>query len=110
MDNNKHDAKSPESEATSIIAPSVTTDETSLPPTSSSETQAKADAVKPTNTTINTPALTKSSWAIRFSILFALGLTLGAIGGGYVLYQQLQQQIQQQQLAQDEKTMPCKAN
>lgn len=103
MDNNKHDAKSPESEATSIIAPSVTTDETSLPPTSSSETQAKADAVKPTNTTINTPALTKSSWAIRFSILFALGLTLGAIGGGYVLYQQLQQQIQQQQLAQDEK-------
>lgn len=99
MDNNKHDAKSPESQATSIIEPSITTDDTPITSAPSSESQtAKAT---PSSTPSQTPASNRSSWAIRFGVLLALGLTACTLGGGFMLYQQMQQQL----LAQDAKNI-----
>ena len=99
MDNNKHDAKSPESQATSIIEPSITTDDTPITSAPSSESQtAKAT---PSSTSSQTPASNRSSWAIRFGVLLALGLTACTLGGGFMLYQQMQQQL----LAQDAKNI-----
>ena len=99
MDNNKHDAKSPESQATSIIEPSITTDDTPVTSAPSSESQtAKAT---PSSTPSQTPASNRSSWAIRFGVLLALGLTACTLGGGFMLYQQMQQQL----LAQDAKNI-----
>lgn len=99
MDNNKHDAKSPELQATSIIEPSITTDDTPVTSAPSSESQtAKAT---PSSTPSQTPASNRSSWAIRFGVLLALGLTACTLGGGFMLYQQMQQQL----LAQDAKNI-----
>lgn len=99
MDNNKHDAKSPELQATSIIEPSITTDDTPVTSAPSSESQtAKAT---PSSTPNQTPASNRSSWAIRFGVLLALGLTACTLGGGFMLYQQMQQQL----LAQDAKNI-----
>lgn len=99
MDNNKHDAKSSESQATSIIASPETTDDTPTTPASSTESHtAKA---KPSTAPSPTPAANRSSWALRFGVLLALGLTVCTLGGGFVLYQQLQQQL----LAQDAKNI-----
>ncbi|MBW3532909.1 uroporphyrinogen-III C-methyltransferase [Shewanella sp. NKUCC06_TVS] len=99
MDNNKHDAKSPELQATSIIEPSITTDDTPITSAPSSESQtAKAT---PSSTPSQTPASNRSSWAIRFGVLLALGLTACTLGGGFMLYQQMQQQL----LAQDAKNI-----
>ncbi|AVI65403.1 uroporphyrinogen-III methylase [Shewanella sp. WE21] len=99
MDNNKHDAKSPESQATSIIEPSITTDDTPVTSAPSSESQtAKAT---PSSTPSQTAVPNRSSWAIRFGVLLALGLTACTLGGGFMLYQQMQQQL----LAQDAKNI-----
>lgn len=99
MDNNKHDAKSPESQATSIIEPSITTDDTPITSAPSSESQtAKAT---PSSTPSQTAASNRSSWAIRFGVLLALGLTACTLAGGFMLYQQMQQQL----LAQDAKNI-----
>lgn len=99
MDNNKHDAKSPELQATSIIEPSITTDDTPVTSASSSESQtAKAT---PSSTPSQTAVPNRSSWAIRFGVLLALGLTACTLGGGFMLYQQMQQQL----LAQDAKNI-----
>lgn len=99
MDNNKHDAKSPESQATSMIEPSITTDDTPVTSAPSSESQtAKAT---PSSTPSQTAVPNRSSWAIRFGVLLALGLTACTLGGGFVLYQQMQQQL----LAQDAKNI-----
>ncbi|PIW62165.1 uroporphyrinogen-III C-methyltransferase [Shewanella sp. CG12_big_fil_rev_8_21_14_0_65_47_15] len=99
MDNNKHDAKSPESEATAIIVSPETTDDMSATSASSTESQtAKATA---SSTPSQTPASNRSSWAIRFGVLLALGLTACTLGGGFMLYQQMQQQL----LAQDAKNI-----
>ncbi|GCF92089.1 uroporphyrinogen-III C-methyltransferase [Shewanella sp. M-Br] len=99
MDNNKHDAKSPELQATSIIEPSITTDDTPVTSAPSSESQtAKAT---PSSTPSQTPASNRSSWAIRFGVLLALGLTACTLVGGFMLYQQMQQQL----LAQDAKNI-----
>lgn len=104
MDNNKHDAKSPESQTPPIIEPSMTTDDTPVTSASSTETQA-ATVTPPTAraATVQHQAATspRSSWAIRFGVLLALGLTLSAIGGGFILYQHMQQQL----LAQDAKNL-----
>ncbi|WP_297894176.1 uroporphyrinogen-III C-methyltransferase [Shewanella sp.] len=99
MDNNKHDAKSPESQAISIIASPETTDDTSTTPASSTEPK----TAKATQSTAPSPtsAAKRSSWAIRFGVLLALGLTLCTLGGGFMLYQQLQQQL----LVQDAKNI-----
>jgi len=99
MDNNKHDAKSPESEATAIIVSPETTDDTPTTPASSTEPK----TAKATQSTASspTPAANRSSWAIRFGVLLALGLTVCTLGGGFVLYQQLQQQL----LVQDAKNV-----
>lgn len=99
MDNNKHDAKSPESEATAIIVSPETTDDTPTTPVSSTEPK----TAKATQSTASspTPAANRSSWAIRFGVLLALGLTVCTLGGGFVLYQQLQQQL----LVQDAKNI-----
>ena len=99
MDNNKHDAKSPESQATSIIEPSITTDNT--PVTSAPSTESQTAKATPSSTPSQTPASNRSSWAIRFGVLLALGLTACTLGGGFVLYQQMQQQL----LAQDAKNI-----
>ena len=99
MDNNKHDAKSPELQATSIIEPSITTDDTPVTSAPSSESQtAKAT---PSSTPSQTAVSNRSSWAIRFGVLLALGLTACTLGGGFMLYQQMQQQL----LAQDAKNI-----
>ncbi|MGI2049648.1 uroporphyrinogen-III C-methyltransferase [Shewanella oncorhynchi] len=99
MDNNKHDAKSPELQATSIIEPSITTDDTPVTSAPSSESQtAKAT---PSSTPSQTAVPNRSSWAIRFGVLLALGLTACTLGGGFMLYQQMQQQL----LAQDAKNI-----
>ncbi|MBW3528379.1 uroporphyrinogen-III C-methyltransferase [Shewanella sp. NKUCC05_KAH] len=91
MDNNKHDAKSPELQATSIIEPSITTDDTPVTSAPSSESQtAKAT---PSSTPSQTAVPNRSSWAIRFGVLLALGLTACTLGGGFMLYQQMQQQL-----------------
>lgn len=99
MDNNKHDAKSPESQAISIIASPETTDDTPTTPASSTEPK----TAKATQSTAPSPtsATNRSSWAIRFGVLLALGLTLCTLGGGFMLYQQLQQQL----LVQDAKNI-----
>lgn len=99
MDNNKHDAKSPESEATAIIVSPETTDDTPTTPASSTEPK----TAKATQSTASSPtsAANRSSWAIRFGVLLALGLTVCILGGGFVLYQQLQQQL----LVQDAKNI-----
>ncbi|MCP3129562.1 uroporphyrinogen-III C-methyltransferase [Shewanella sp. KJ2020] len=99
MDNNKHDAKSPESEATAIIVSPETTDDTPTTPASSTEPK----TAKATQSTASSPtsAANRSSWAIRFGVLLALGLTVCTLGGGFVLYQQLQQQL----LVQDAKNI-----
>lgn len=99
MDNNKHDAKSPESQATSIIEPSITTDDT--PVTSAPSTESQTAKATPSSTPSQTPASNRSSWAIRFGVLLALGLTACTLGGGFMLYQQMQQQL----LAQDAKNI-----
>lgn len=99
MDNNKHDAKSPESQATSIIEPSITTDDT--PITSAPSTESQTAKATPSSTPSQTPASNRSSWAIRFGVLLALGLTACTLGGGFMLYQQMQQQM----LAQDAKNI-----
>ncbi|MGI2184280.1 uroporphyrinogen-III C-methyltransferase [Shewanella oncorhynchi] len=99
MDNNKHDAKSPELQATSIIEPSITTDDTPVTSAPSSESQtAKAT---PSSTPSQTAVPNRSSWVIRFGVLLALGLTACTLGGGFMLYQQMQQQL----LAQDAKNI-----
>lgn len=99
MDNNKHDAKSPESEATAIIVSPETTDDTPTTPASSTEPK----TAKATQSTASSPtsAANRSSWAIRFGVLLAVGLTVCTLGGGFVLYQQLQQQL----LVQDAKNI-----
>ncbi|MGI2132714.1 uroporphyrinogen-III C-methyltransferase [Shewanella baltica] len=97
MDNNKHDAKSPESEATAIIVSPETTDDT--PATSASSTESQTAKATPSTAPSQTPASNRSSWAIRFGVLLALGLTACTLGGGFMLYQQMQQQL----LAQDAK-------
>ncbi|MGL6013191.1 MAG: uroporphyrinogen-III C-methyltransferase [Shewanella oncorhynchi] len=99
MDNNKHDAKSPESQATSIIEPSITTDDT--PVTSAPSTESQTAKATPSSTPSQTAVPNRSSWAIRFGVLLALGLTACTLGGGFMLYQQMQQQL----LAQDAKNI-----
>ena len=99
MDNNKHDAKSPESEATAIIVSPETTDDMSA--TSASSTESQTAKATPSTAPSQTPASNRSSWAIRFGGLLALGLTACALGGGFMLYQQMQQQL----LAQDAKNI-----
>ena len=99
MDNNKHDAKSPESQATSMIEPSITTDDT--PVTSAPSTESQTAKATPSNTSSQTAVPNRSSWAIRFGVLLALGLTACTLGGGFMLYQQMQQQL----LAQDAKNI-----
>ncbi|ACK48378.1 uroporphyrinogen-III C-methyltransferase [Shewanella baltica] len=99
MDNNKHDAKSPESEATAIIVSPETTDDT--PATSASSTESQTAKATPSTAPSQTPASSRSSWAIRFGVLLALGLTACTLGGGFMLYQQMQQQL----LAQDAKNI-----
>ncbi|MCU7987287.1 uroporphyrinogen-III C-methyltransferase [Shewanella sp. SW24] len=99
MDNNKHDAKSPESQATSIIEPSITTDDT--PITSAPSTESQTAKATPSSTPSQTAVPNRSSWAIRFGVLLALGLTACTLGGGFMLYQQMQQQL----LAQDAKNI-----
>ncbi|WP_330147943.1 uroporphyrinogen-III C-methyltransferase [Shewanella oncorhynchi] len=99
MDNNKHDAKSPELQATSIIEPSITTDDT--PITSAPSTESQTAKATPSSTPSQTAASNRSSWAIRFGVLLALGLTACTLGGGFMLYQQMQQQL----LAQDAKNI-----
>ncbi|MFB2685823.1 uroporphyrinogen-III C-methyltransferase [Shewanella mangrovisoli] len=111
MDNNKHDAQSPESQATPVLAPSVNTYDAASQ-TQASEPQVNQledKAVKPADTKpqASKPESTQSarqvvqvnrnSWAIRFGVLLALGLTVCTIGGGYLLYQQMQQQLQLQE-------------
>ena len=99
MDNNKHDAKSPKSQATSIIEPSITTDDT--PVTSAPSTESQTAKATPSSTPSQTAVPNRSSWAIRFGVLLALGLTACTLGGGFMLYQQMQQQL----LAQDAKNI-----
>lgn len=99
MDNNKHDAKSPESEATAIIVSPETTDDISA--TSASSTESQTAKATPSTAPSQTPASSRSSWAIRFGVLLALGLTACTLGGGFMLYQQMQQQL----LAQDAKNI-----
>ncbi|MFB2682219.1 uroporphyrinogen-III C-methyltransferase [Shewanella mangrovisoli] len=111
MDNNKHDAQSPESQATPVLTPSGNADDTA-PQTQASEpqiNQLEDKAVKPADTkpqaskpestqaTRQVVQVNRSSWAIRFGVLLALGLTVCTIGGGYLLYQQMQQQLQLQE-------------
>ena len=108
MDNNKHDAQSPESQAIPVLATSVNTDD-AAPHNQASESQAskpeeqevkpadtKSQASKPESTQAarQVVQVNRSSWAIRFGVLLALGLTVCTIGGGYLLYQQMQQQLQ----------------
>ncbi|MCU7994896.1 uroporphyrinogen-III C-methyltransferase [Shewanella glacialipiscicola] len=92
MDNNKHDTKNTESEATpTVIVPSVMSDDTSTTSASSAETQ--SSKAKPQSTARKTTVSTRSSWAIRLGVLLALGLTVCCLGGGFMLYQQMQQQL-----------------
>ncbi|ABI37466.1 protein of unknown function DUF513, hemX [Shewanella sp. MR-4] len=110
MDNNKHDAQSPESQATPVPAPSVNTDDAAAKTqaTEPQVNQLEDKAVKPADTkpqaskpestqaTRQVVQVNRSSWAIRFGVLLALGLTACTLGGGYLLYQQMQQQLQLQ--------------
>jgi len=111
MDNNKHDAQSPESQATPVLTPSVNTDDAASQAQASEPqvNQLEDKAVKPADTkpqaskpesaqaTRQVVQVNRSSWAIRFGVLLALGLTVCTIGGGYLLYQQMQQQLQLQE-------------
>lgn len=98
MDNNKHDTKNTESEATpTVIVPSVMSDDTSTTSTSSAPTS----KAKPQSTARKTTVSIRSSWAIRLGVLLALGLTVCSLGGGFMLYQQMQQQL----LTQNEKNL-----
>lgn len=100
MDNNKHDTKNTESEATpTVIVPSVMSDDTFTTSTSSAETQ--TSKAKPQSTPRKTTVSSRSSWAIRLGVLLALGLTVCSLGGGFMLYQQMQQQL----LMQNEKNL-----
>ncbi len=100
MDNNKHDTKNTESEATpNVIVPSVMSDDTSTTSTSSAETP--TSKAKPQSTARKTTVSIRSSWAIRLGVLLALGLTVCSLGGGFMLYQQMQQQL----LTQNEKNL-----
>lgn len=110
MDNNKHDAQSPESQATPVPAPSVNTDDAAAKTqaTEPQVNQLEDKAIKPADTkpqaskpestqaTRQVVQVNRSSWAIRFGVLLALGLTACTLGGGYLLYQQMQQQLQAQ--------------
>ncbi|MFB2735160.1 uroporphyrinogen-III C-methyltransferase [Shewanella mangrovisoli] len=111
MDNNKHDAQSPESQATPVLTPSVNTDDAASQAQASEPqvNQLEDKAVKPADTKPQASKpesaqaarqvvqVNRSSWAIRFGVLLALGLTVCTIGGGYLLYQQMQQQLQLQE-------------
>ena len=100
MDNNKHDTKNTESEATpTVIVPSVVRDDTSTTSTSSAETP--TSKAKPQSTARKTTVSIRSSWAIRLGVLLALGLTVCSLSGGFMLYQQMQQQL----LTQNEKNL-----
>lgn len=100
MDNNKHDTKNTESEATpTVIVPSVVRDDTSTTSTSSAETP--TSKAEPQSTARKTTVSIRSSWAIRLGVLLALGLTVCSLGGGFMLYQQMQQQL----LTQNEKNL-----
>ena len=119
MDNNKHDAQSPESQATPVLAPSVNTDDAAAKTeaTESQVNQLEDKAVKPADTkpqaskpestqaTRQVVQVNRSSWAIRFGVLLALGLTACTLGGGYLLYQQMQQQLQAQIQVQTNKNL-----
>jgi uroporphyrin-3 C-methyltransferase len=76
-----------------------TTDDT--PATSASSTESQTAKATPSTAPSQTPASSRSSWAIRFGVLLALGLTACTLGGGFMLYQQMQQQL----LAQDAKNI-----
>ena len=90
MDNNKHDAQSPESQATPVLTPSVNTDDAASQAQASEPqvNQLEDKAVKPADTKpqASKPESTqaarqvvqvnRSSWAIRFGVLLALGLTV----------------------------------
>uniref|UniRef100_Q0HQI5 Uroporphyrinogen-III C-methyltransferase n=1 Tax=Shewanella sp. (strain MR-7) TaxID=60481 RepID=Q0HQI5_SHESR len=119
MDNNKHDAQSPESQATPVLAPSVNTDDAAAKTeaTEPQVNQLEDKAVKPADTkpqaskpestqaTRQVVQVNRSSWAIRFGVLLALGLTACTLGGGYLLYQQMQQQLQAQIQVQTNKNL-----
>ncbi|QXN24661.1 Putative uroporphyrinogen-III C-methyltransferase [Shewanella putrefaciens] len=119
MDNNKHDAQSPESQATPVPAPSVNTDDAAAKTqaTEPQVNQLEDKAVKPADTkpqaskpestqaTRQVVQVNRSSWAIRFGVLLALGLTACTLGGGYLLYQQMQQQLQAQIQVQTNKNL-----
>ncbi len=119
MDNNKHDAQSPESQATPVFAPSVNTDDAAAKTeaTEPQVNQLEDKAVKPADTqpqaskpesiqaTRQVVQVNRSSWAIRFGVLLALGLTACTLGGGYLLYQQMQQQLQAQIQVQTNKNL-----
>ena len=110
MDNNKHDAQSPESQATPVPAPSVNTDDAAAKTQATepqvnqledkavkpADTQPQASKPESTQATRQVVQVNRSSWAIRFGVLLALGLTACTLGGGYLLYQQMQQQLQAQ--------------
>ncbi|MFB2637965.1 uroporphyrinogen-III C-methyltransferase [Shewanella bicestrii] len=119
MDNNKHDAQSPESQATPVLAPSVNTDDVAAKTEASepqvnqledkavkpADTQPQASKPESTQATRQVVQVNHSSWAIRFGVLLALGLTVCTIGGGYLLYQQMQQQLQAQIQVQTNKNL-----
>lgn len=101
MDNNTHDAKSPESQTSAVpkskvTVPSVTTEDMS--PVSASSTESQTTKATQPATPNQKPSSNRSSWAIRFGVLLALGLIIGTIGGGFILYQQIQQQLQAQEV------------
>ncbi|ASK70778.1 uroporphyrinogen-III methylase [Shewanella bicestrii] len=119
MDNNKHDAQSPESQATPVLAPSVNTDDVAAKTEASepqvnqledkavkpADTQPQASKPESTKATRQVVQVNRSSRAIRFGVLLALGLTVCTICGGYLLYQQMQQQLQAQIQVQTNKNL-----
>lgn len=115
MDNNKHDAQSPESQATSILTSSVNTDDVAAKGAAPEPQAIKAEAqeikhqeakpleakpepriAKSATVSRQVTQVNRSSWAIRFGVLLTLGLTASTLAGGYLLYQHMQQQIQVQ--------------
>lgn len=97
MDNNKHDAKRPESQdETTPVPATLNVDEPQIAP--SIDTSADAQAAAPTVNKVNSSSarVDRSSWSIRLGVLLSLGLTLCAIGGGFVVYQKVQQDWQNQ--------------
>ncbi len=91
MDNNKHDAPDAESQPMAMLVPSVSADESPSAATEDPKATTKAESPH------HIIQVNRSSWAIRFGVLLALGLTASAIAGGYLLYQQMQQQLAAQQ-------------